>query len=525
MTVPHAAKPKSRLRKRLAAWRSRALGRFGSRSISAVGVLAAGVVLAEVNVLGAQHFLRFDVTSRGLFTLSPATRTLLAAQNEPVEIVSLLTRGDPQAVDADHLLDAYRAESELVQVRHIDPDRDVAAFLALGRKYDIAAEERPNGVVVADASFVVRRGEKTWFIRSDQLVSQDAEGHLQSLLEAKLSEAIARVSERERERVCFVTGHGERSIEDAGPDGLAELGRRLGQSNLEPVRVPLDVPEPTDELDGCGVVAVIAPERPFSEAHARVLEASLSHANLLLLLDPLVDADARLVDAGLGGLSRVLGVGFRPGFVIEHDADRRLPRGIGESFFANVATHPISRGLSTSEARLDARPVIVAAQPLLVAKGSFAVPLLQSSARATLLDDLSRVALANSGTAETFVLAAAVQLPDYRSTVGPSESKHARAVVAGSSNMASSDSFRNPQLYGNRLFVENALSWLAERPSTTRVPERVSGSAPLALSEQSLTDLLLYVVLYMPATAALLGGFVVLRRRSLAARSRREPTS
>lgn len=523
--MPHAAEPNGHVRKRLIAWRARASGLFGPRSISAVGVLAAGVVLAEVNLLGAQHFSRFDVTSQGLFTLSPATRTLLAAQNEPIEIVSLLTRSDPHAVDADHLLDAYRAESELVQVRHVDPDRDVAAFLALGQKYDIAAEERPSGVVVADASFVVRRGEKTWFIRSDQLASQDAEGHVHSLLEAKLSEAIARVSERERARVCFVTGHGERSIEDAGPDGLAELGRRLGQSNLEPVRVPLDVPEPTDELDDCRVVAVIAPERPFSQAHAQLLETALSHANLLLLLDPLVDADARLGDAGLGGLSGLLGVGLRPGFVIEHDAERRLPRGIGESFFANVVTHPISRGLSTSEARLDARPVVVAAQPLLLSTGSFAVPLLQSSAGATLLDDLSRVERANGGTAETFVLAAAVELPDYRSTAGPGESKHARAVIAGSSNMASSNSFRNPQLYGNRLFVENALSWLAERPSTISVPERVSGSAPLALSEQSLTDLLLYVVLYMPATAALLGVFVVLRRRSLAARSRREATS
>lgn len=494
------------------------------RWIRALGVVAAGVVLAEVNVLGSRHFARFDLTSANRYTLSEPTRTLLHELAGTTEIVCLLTRDDPLWAEAKHLLDAYRAESRMLKVTFIDPDRDVAAFLALGKSHDLGGEPTAEGEPLMSASFLVRKGPKSWYVRGDQLVEQDSEGNVSSLLEARLSEALLRVGEAERVRVCFTAGHGESGIEDQGPEGLGELARRLERSNLEAVRVALDVPRPAEELIACQVIAVVGPERPFSKEIASLLhQALLSHANLLLLLDPLVTREARFEDIGLLEPGNPLGITLEPGFVVEGDAARRLPRGVGETFFAGVVPHAVTRGLSTPDLRLDARPVLSGVQALVHAAGSPAQRLLESSSQSRLLKDWRQIDAANPKGAQTFILASAIELGATREpsvAIGP----HPRAVIVGGSNLAHAESFRDPERYGNRLFVENGLAWLGQRPTSISVPARRLGSGGLAVTEKSMRDLLLYVLLYMPGTAALLGSFIILRRRSLEARSRREVT-
>jgi hypothetical protein len=98
-------------------------------------------------------------------------------------------------------------------------------------------------------------------------------------------------------------------------------------------------------------------------------------------------------------------------------------------------------------------------------------------------------------------------------------------VLIGSAVVAQNRSFRDPALYGDRLFVENAIAWLSARPVLVSVPEKSAEEIGLALSEESLGEVLRYVLIYMPATAALLGLFVILRRRSLETRSRRQKAS
>jgi len=53
------------------------------------------------------------------------------------------------------------------------------------------------------------------------------------------------------------------------------------------------------------------------------------------------------------------------------------------------------------------------------------------------------------------------------------------------------------------------------------VPEKPEREVGLSLSEESLGELMRYVLLYMPGAAGLLGGFVLLRRRNLERQSRR----
>jgi hypothetical protein len=116
------------------------------------------------------------------------------------------------------------------------------------------------------------------------------------------------------------------------------------------------------------------------------------------------------------------------------------------------------------------------------------------------------------------VLAMAVELPRR---AGSKEKHGARLVVAGSSDLPRARSFRDPALAGDRLLVENALSWAAARPPIVSVPEKPARELGLALTEDSLGEVLRYVLIYMPATAALLGAMILLGRRSREKSSRR----
>ena len=483
--------------------------------LTAMGVLAAGLLLTEVNLLASRHYARWDISSAQRYSLSQASTVLTEALDTPVEIVVLLGSGDERLSEARQLLESYLALSSKLTVRYVDPDRDTIEYLALGKKYNLSAEVGASGVP-SDAGFLITSGGKSWFVSKSQLVRVDETGETRSQLEAQLTEGIARVVEQEDVRLCFITGHGERSVDDAAPEGLLELQKRLTRSNITVVRVPLDVVDPSRVLDNCAAFAVVGPSRPWSQAHVQLLRDALSGSKgLVLLLDPLVSENGRLLESGLASIMKNAGAEERTGFVLEGDPALRLPGGMGEAFFATPNTHPLTRGLSSEQARLDARVLFTAASPLKKSAGSSAAVLFHSSENTKVLDDLGKLeALPETAEKEEIPLALAQELPPNK------ELRGARSVVVGSSNLAWNRSFREPALYGNRVFVENLFSWILDRPALVSVPERPPLQTGLNLTEESLSALLKYVLLYMPATAALSGLFVIMRRRRAEERSR-----
>lgn len=483
-----------------------------ARLLPALGVFAAGVLLAEVNLWGSRHFTRWDLSQDRNSSLSEPTLALLRSLREPVEIISLLSARDPLALDARHLLTSYQAASPWIRVKFIDPDRDTLEFLALDKQHDVLSETSEEGSSFAETSFLIRKGARSWYIRSQQLLTYDEEGYAVLRLEALLTEGIARVEQQEKLTLCFTTGHGERSLDDLGPEGLSELRRRLEKSNFEVLSVPLDTPHPEEKLQGCSGLVVPGAERPWSSRQEQaVQQAGERGASLFLLLDPIVQNSGRIEPPGFQDLFQEWGVSVEPGFVLERDPARKLPRGLGEAFFAGVATHPITRGLATDEMRSGARPILVGSQALQLTPASSAQALLLTSPRAQLLRENIATGPLPRESQQRLVLAAALELPAPAPGARPR-----RAVLLGTSSLASNDSYRNPELYGNRLFLENAIAWLTDRPALVSVPERRARPVGLSLSEESLQELFRYVVFYMPATAFFTGLFLLMRRRSQA---------
>jgi hypothetical protein len=499
----------------------------GARLFSATGVLAAAVIAVCANVLVFRFYKRWDWTTGSLYTLSEPTLETLHSLPDPVEAVVFLSASDPMQLSVEHMLAAYGSETKLLKPRFVDPDRSPALFLALQKQYGITAGKTEDGRVVTDAAIVLSHGSQRWFITTEDMVVYDEkDNRSRPALEQALTAGIRNVLSKEKTLICFTTGHQEISADDGGPRGLAELKYRIQKDNYTTKSVDLVSPDKNETLDGCRVVVVPGPDVAFTLPAAKRLETYfVAGGNLFLLLNPVLDDGNRIRETGLERLAEAGGIELGDDFVIERDPQLRLPQGLGETYFATPKPHDVTLGLfHDEEARL--RPELTAAQSLGATQGSTAKPLVVTSKDAFSVKDIRPFVdeghpvekhAGDPGGPLALAMAAERPLP-----AGSKEKHGPRMVVIGTANVAFSQSWRDATLLGNRVLVESALSWLAAKPSIVSVPEKPSHPAGLSLTEDSLGEVLRYVLLYMPGSALLLGALILVRRRHTERRSRAE---
>jgi hypothetical protein len=493
------------------------------RWVPALGVVSAGVLALSVNVLAARTYQRWDFTARSLYTLSAPTLETLHGLSAPVKVVVLLGRGDAFYGSVKQLLTAYAAETRAMDVSYIDPDRDPAAFLAAQQEYGLLAGRSEDGRVVTDAALVIVSGKQRWFVTPDELAEVEPEAdRVKPRIEQALTEGLRRVVDPVRARVCVTAGHGEAELYDVSPIGLSELRSRLEKNNYDVVALP--AARLSRELQDCRVVAVIAPEQPFAaEAGDALVKFVEQGGSALVLASALVDEDYRPLVTGLEGLARLAGLELGRDTLLERSAEQRVASGMGERFLPVLKDHAITQPLIGDDTR---RVLVTVAQSLRPLAEGAAAPLLETSADALSVSDLrpfvegaaDAAELAKKAKTKGPLLVAAARELGQRG----SAKSAARLVFVGTSSLATNASFREPALIGNQRFVENALTWLASRPTLVSVPAKEGTTLAVALTEDSLGEVARYVLLYMPSTAVLLGALVLYRRRAKERKSRRE---
>jgi hypothetical protein len=213
--------------------------------------------------------------------------------------------------------------------------------------------------------------------------------------------------------------------------------------------------------------------------------------------------------------------------VVERDPGAKLPDGVGERFFAQALPHALTAGIVRDGQPLF-RVLMTVTQSLRATDGAAPAAILQTSAEAFSVTDI-RPFLAGEAVVPRqrdargpFLVGMAAELEQHRRK---GAAHGARLVVFGTSSLAWGESFRDTGLMGNRLLVESAFSWLAAEPALVTVPEKPKIELDVALTEESLTSVWRYVIVYMPLTALFIGILVLYRRRSVERSSRRQPRS
>jgi ABC-type uncharacterized transport system len=520
---------------------ARRVTRVEARALPAVGVAAAVVIAVLVNVLAARHYTRADWTSAKLYTLTQPTLQTLHSLEEPVHLWVLLGGGDPMEQSVRHLLAGYTAETSKLEVHYIDPDKDVIALQDIRKRFNVEASPAPDGRMVADAIIIVSRGDRHWFLMPRDMVEvapgDDVKAKPRE--EQAITNAIRRVIAGDKTRLCFMSGHGERAIDDGSEEGLGVLRDVLDKDNYESVSVDTTPQNAYEPFKRCDVLLVAAP-RPqaahglgaLSDAEVTRLRAwLLSGGNMLLALG----AEAREAAPSFGKVLEPFGIGLEDLLVIEGDPTLAFSGSRGDAFVALPKTTPLTLGLvPTDDFRDVPKMVLDVVRPLRrVTSGAVVTDLIATSSTSFAVNEERASEIARAATREIperggsdrsgpFVLAMSSEgvKPTKDANHGP------RVVVVGSSYAFATSTFRAPgPLHGTAYFMGNAISWLSAKPALLDVPDKPSVGAGLRMSVEVEGEVRRYVLAYMPLTAVAFGVMVAVRRRSTEGKKRSRKSS
>jgi ABC-type uncharacterized transport system involved in gliding motility auxiliary subunit len=249
--------------------------KFQSRTVvyggaSALAVLLVAGILIFIVLLGNRYSLRWDLTRYQSHSLSAVSRTLLQEVDKPLTLTVFLPEGHPERLQAREVLELYTRENPHLKVRFLDPMREP-------RRADDAGYRRPGNVLLE------YEGRK-------QLA--------ETTEEEPVSEALRKVLQKERKKIYFLTGHGERSASQerrgfkVARQALANEGYELADLNLfQEGEVP----------KGAAVVIIAAPQKNLLPGEVEALKSYLDRGGrVFLLLEPFDDGGLKPFLAGYG---------------------------------------------------------------------------------------------------------------------------------------------------------------------------------------------------------------------------------
>ncbi|HNR31709.1 MAG TPA: GldG family protein [Candidatus Hydrogenedentes bacterium] len=257
------------------------------RAVGAVNAVVASAIFLGVCVM-AYVFARYpdaawDLTEEGRRELAEQTVQVLENMTREVEAICFFPDIDDKLAQISkkktlRFLDTCRKYTDLLTVKMLDPHIDQASLTEMG-----ITHLSPQGTVVVKSG---ARQKVIWFT-----------GGSPRLEERDFTNALINVLRDAEPKVCFLTGHGERGINDEDPvHGASLLHQFLKSESYRPEAVAIkmsdpEVPEDCDLLVINGLAAELYPEE------LGAIDAYLDHGGrLLLLVEPW--ALARLPSGG-----------------------------------------------------------------------------------------------------------------------------------------------------------------------------------------------------------------------------------
>ena len=233
-------------------------GRYGMNSALMILVFLGIILLA--NYLGVLKHKRFDVTSSGKFTLAPQTIHTLENLKSPVEVLAFFPdlshfRGDREQVR--YLLEEYRFFNEDFSFRFIDPETKPA----VARKYHV----RQNGTIV--------------------FISGERQKPIIKVSEQDFTGALLEVQGIKSKKIYFLSGHGERNINNSGEKGysLVKMGLIRDLYKVDSLNLTQSPAVPDD----CAVLVIAGASRALpSEEREAIRRYLKDYGKLFLLSDP-----------------------------------------------------------------------------------------------------------------------------------------------------------------------------------------------------------------------------------------------
>ncbi|HHO67639.1 MAG TPA: ABC transporter [Gammaproteobacteria bacterium] len=439
---------------------------------NAVFVVALLALVGLAAWLSTRYSIEADWTAGGRNSLSEASRQLL--DRMPGEIrITAFARENPMLRDRIRdLVGRYQRYKPDVELLFVNPDAEPERVRELGVKRD---------------------GEL-------RIAYQGRSEPATELSEEAITNALLRVAHREKRKVAFLGGHGERDPHGRANADLGNFGAALEQRGVEPTTLNLAAtPEIPDDVS---LLVIASPRTRLLPGEVQILRQYLERGgNLLWLAEP-------GEDAGLGPLAESLGVDFLPGVVV--DASTQL-FGIDNPAFALILDypmHPVTRDLASTTLFPQAAALEVEA-----ADDWQAQPLLTTLARSwTEIGPLDSGTLRFDQDSDERAGPLDIGFVFVRERDGgeDDDSTQQRAAVIGDGDFLSNTYLGNG---GNLELGLNLVNWLDHDDDFVAIPARTAGDATLELSRTAQAVIGFGFLFVLPGLLLAAGLFIWWRRR------------
>ena len=456
--------------------------RYGTNvALSILGIIGIAVL---VNVIVVQRFdKRVDLTELRLHSLSEQTKQILKTLEKKISIIAFFSDENPQLeVDAKALLELYQHESKLITVSFKNPYIDIQFV-------------NKN---IRDGTIIFKTKE-----RQEEVTVVD---------EQKFTSALLKLIQNKSKKVYFLTGHGEREIEDFNNSGYSTVKTELENQNYAPSSLSL-LTEPDIPTD-CELLVIAGPKTPLTPNEIGLVEKFLAkNGKLLLLLDP--SAAAEDVNNRLVQLIQKWGVVVGNDLVIDqgsHDAERG-PIAPAPRFELHKITNEMRYPLAFPYTR-SVRPIEEVNAELTVKSFAKTVSATGVSWAETEREDDGKFS-SNGYTAAIDVpapvsIAVAVEQTIDENTETNIEGNHARIVVFGGSQFAMNFFFRT----ANRDLFLAVVNWLTLEEDLIAIrPPDLPGQALRTMTGQDAGIVQITSIFLIPLLVFIAGMIVWWKRR------------
>lgn len=438
-------------------------------TILAIAVIA---ILGVVNFVGFRHHKIFDLTTEKIYTLSDQTHQIVSHLGKDLTVVRFDKLPNP---GFDDLMSEYKTLSPHFKFQTVDPNL----------KPEIVQEYGATHMGDVYVGYGDRKAKIEGTNPGD-------------ISESDLTGAIVKITSDKVKTVCFVAGHGERSLADNSEQGYsqADLGLKKENYLTKTVNLVTENGVPAD----CSVLVIAGPKQSYFPQETAWIGKYLDAAgDAMFLVDPSTDpklddlfqswnvalGNNVVIDAS--GIGQMFGTGPTVPIVADFGASP-ITKGFGST---STVFFPMARTASIAD---KTKTIPETVELLKTSDRSFTIPSLPKGNKITFdpkLDVRGPLSLGVSG----------------NRTVGD---KKARLVVIGNSQFAMNPYLK--QLRNGDLFY-NAIDWLAADENLISIRPKPTTNRRVNLSAAQASALKWLDQLFLPGLVILAGIMIWLKRR------------
>jgi ABC-type uncharacterized transport system involved in gliding motility auxiliary subunit len=446
--------------------------RYGSNAlvmtIAFLGILIVGNVLAFQNPKQV-----LDLTEDNVNTLSPELATALDTLPDKVTATAFFSQSS-NTDSTDQLLSNIKANSNgKFDYQFINPDRDPQAAL--------------NAGITGDGKILLQMGDRKEIVAFAS--------------ETEILKGMLRLLNPGNNVVYFLTGHGERDIEQAGESSMTRAKTSLESKNYTVKTLNLLAENQVPE--DASLIVIAGPLQPVSENEVNLLKEYLAKGGSLIMMeDPTVltefgDASDPLADM----LAQDWGITLNNDIVIDLNSPQITTATAAYYDSAHAVTvnmnnlvsfFPFTRSLTLAGST----------------EGATLTPLVQTNERSWGETDFTSL---TQGGSELAMDPTEVQGPLTLAVAGENSTTGGRVVVFGTSNFAVDQIF---DAYGNGDMFVNSVDWSAEQEDLANLTPKTPTERTFKIPTQPVwIAILLSTVFVIPGLVVLAGVSTWLSRR------------